>query len=73
MSEEIKFCKDCKHYVFDIGSYFTNQCTKEYHEMYLVNGSKENAGAMMMRSSVEKCGHDAKWFEPKEAKNDATT
>ena len=76
MSEDIKFCKDCKYYrlsltdrIFGLKQY--GECTK-FAKLgseidYIVSGDKTKAQywpASVNRSA--NCGREAHYFEPKE-------
>lgn len=79
MTEDVKFCKDCKFFKvgwFDklIGFNRFGNCTKMWHaveddeRVYLVSGIKTENKEFYFASTVRTyyCGKDAQWYEPKE-------
>jgi hypothetical protein len=78
MTEDVKFCKDCKFYkltlfdrLFGMNRFGTcsNATWNETSKIdYLITGKKgrdKHYFASTMRTFSHECGEDAKWFEPK--------
>ena len=79
MSDDVKFCKDCKFYKLTWADRLLRLnrfglCSKSVYNNtpkvdYLITGKKEPDQyyfASTMRSFNHECGQDAKWYEPKE-------
>jgi hypothetical protein len=79
MSDDVKFCKDCKFYKLTwadklLGLNRFGLCSvSAYNDTpkvdYLITGKRgkdQYYFASTMRSFSHECGEDARWYEPKE-------
>ena len=82
MTDDVKFCKDCKFYKLNfidklIGWNRYGLCSRSsYNDTpeldYLITGNKgkkQHFYASTMRLYHGECGKEARWFEPKEKRH----
>ena len=60
---QIKFCKDCKHFIPNSLFGYTLPMCKVIYEFNLVNGKKDFQFASVARLDEDACGVNAKLFE----------
>ena len=59
-SDEMNFCKDCKHYK---SVFYDVNCNHPKNGIDVVTGEIINLLAGRCRLNEDKCGHSGKWFE----------
>lgn len=60
----MKLCKDCKHFSGSYSHHSNGHCMVNGVYDYISGNGLLHEPAQIQRMNINRCGHNAKWFEP---------